>query len=770
MLDQLQHRLIPSDRANTVSEGVANTIDLDAVLAAARRQWKVVVIAILAALLLAIGYIVAATPIYTSAVDILIDSRQFGAIESSRDQADLTFNQAAIDSQVEVIRSEKIALSVMRKLKLTEDPEFVAAGFFANLIATIIQGIQFDPRRSGDDIEDIQSVLERRALSNFQKLMQVKRVEKTFVLNVEFSSQSAAKAALIANAIADAYLLDHLEAKYDATRRASLWLQERIEQLRQQTYQADVAVAKFKDENKLIGARGSLVNEQQLGELNSQLTVARSETARAQARYELIQSLIKSKRADAAVTDYLNNPVMTDLRNKYLKASKRAAELAERVGQNHYSVINLRNEVQQYEKQLFEELERIAETYLSDLQIARAREKSLTESLSNLMGVNADDNLTVVSLREKEREAESFRILYQNFLQRFQETTQQQSFPITEARVITAATRSLSPSQPRKLLVSAIGLAGGLCLGIGLGMLREYRDRGFRTSDQVRDETGLKFLGIIPLIVTQELGAGEASELLRVSVAYPLSKLADTLRTVKVAVDLNPRSELSHIIGVVSAVPGEGKSTISANLAMLLGSTGSTTLLVDGDLRYSGLTKAIGMDTGRSLADAVIGDRPLSAVVRKLPEQNVWFLPCSAVTPNSSQVLGSDKMRGFLRMAEERFKYIVVDLPPLGALVDASAIAPYVSSFVLVIEWGKTARSTAKDALAHNELVHENCVGAILNKADPGLLRLYDTYGAQSYGYNDIDADQTSTARNWKPSALCSSLHMNKRDFLALPR
>jgi succinoglycan biosynthesis transport protein ExoP len=93
-------------------------------------------------------------------------------------------------------------------------------------------------------------------------------------------------------------------------------------------------------------------------------------------------------------------------------------------------------------------------------------------------------------------------------------------------------------------------------------------------------------------------------------------------------------------------------------------------------------------------------------------------------------------MRDFLKLVSDRFKYIVIDLPPLGALVDAKAIAPFVNNFLLVVEWGKTARSVTKDALAHNEVVRENCVGAILNKADPGLLRLYDAYGADSYGYS----------------------------------
>jgi polysaccharide biosynthesis transport protein len=734
MLDQLQRNLIPSDRPYPSLEGVTATIDLDTVLAAARRQYKVIVGATVAAVLLAIGYIVVATPIYTSTADILLDSRQFGAVDIARDQANLTFNSTAIESQVEVLKSEKIALAVIDKLHLTADPEFVAGNFIGNLISKVVE--QFSRGRAGDDVADDELRLQRRALVYFQKMMQVKRIEKTFVLDLEFSSISATKAANIANAIADAYLLDHLGAKYDATRRTSLWLQERIEELQKKSAQADMAVERYKEENNLIGAKGSLVNEQQLAELNSQLTLARAEMARAPARYDLIESFISGKKADAAVSEELNNPVMTELRNKYLKVSKRTAELTTRVGPNHEQVALLRNEMQQYEKQIFDELGRIAETYRSDLHIARSREESLTKSLSNLMGVNASDNRTLVPLREKEREAESIRGLYQNFLQRYQEMTQQQSFPMTEARLITRATRSLYPSKPRKLLISAISLAGGLCLGIGFAMLREYRDRAVRTSDQIREDVGLELLGIIPVIAPSELATHDEFELFRVAVASPLSRLADTLRTVKVTIDHNPSPGRSHVVGVVSAVAGEGKSTISANLAMLLGAMGSPTLLVDGDLRLSGLTKTIGIETGRSLAD--VGHAPLSALVSRLPDHHVWFLPCSASakTANSSQVLGSERMRDFLKAAGEHFQYIVVDLPPLCALVDATAIAPYVNSFLFVIEWGKTSRSTAQDALAHNVAVHEKCVGAVLNKADPRLLHLYGSYGAHNYGYS----------------------------------
>jgi polysaccharide biosynthesis transport protein len=738
MLDQLQRNLIPLDRPPPALDGAASTTDLDGVLAAARRQYKVIAGTTVVVLLLAIGYLAVATPIYTSTADILLDSRQFGAMDITREQASLSFNSMVIESQVEVLQSEKIALSVIEKLNLAADPEFTEESFIGRLISAVVERARFASSAVGDDVQDNALRLQKRALASFQKMMQVKRLEKTFVLDVEFSSRSATKAADIANAVANAYLRDHLEAKYDATRLTGFWLQERLQELKQKSSQADIAVERYKAENKLIGAKGSLVNEQQLAELNSQLTLARAELARAQARYDLTESLIRDKRVDAAVSEELNNPVMTELRNKYLKVSKRAGDLTTRVGPNHEQVLLLGNEMRQYEKQIFDELGRIAETYRSDLQIARSREQSLSQSLSDLMGVTAVDNHTLVTLREKEREAESLRTIYQNFLQRYQEMTQQQSFPITEARVITRAMSSLYPSKPRKLLISAIGLAGGLCLGIGFAMLREYRDRGLRTSDQVRTHTGLEFLGIIPSTPPDKSVAQDESELLRVAVASPLCKFADTLRTVKVAIDLNPGSGHSHVVGVVSAVAGEGKSTISANLAILLGAMGSPTLLIDGDLRLSGLTKAIGIETGRSLVDVAAGNGAPSALVRRLPERNVWFLPCSASakTANSSQVLGSARMRDFLKAAGEHFHYIVVDIPPLCALVDAKAIAPYVTSFLFVIEWGKTPRIAVQDALAHNELVQEKCVGAVLNKADPGLLRLYDTYGTHNYGYS----------------------------------
>ena len=320
------------------------------------------------------------------------------------------------------------------------------------------------------------------------------------MLAVDFTSPNSKKAAAIANAFTEAYLNEQLNSKYEATRRASGWLQARIAELKHNSLAADFAVQKFKADKGLVTADGKLVTDQQLTELNSQIAMADAVTAKAEARYKQIMEIVNSGRIDGAVSDSIANPVITDFREKYLKATKSEAEFASKLGAGHLAVISLRREMEQYERLIFDELKRISQSYKSDAEVARVNEESLRASMLKLVGANAVTNETLVQLRELQRESETYRALYENFLQRYQETVQQQSFPVTEARVISEATPPRSTSYPKSGLILAFSLFSGLLAGVGIGALNEYRDRVFRVAAQVRDELGLEFLGMIPAI------------------------------------------------------------------------------------------------------------------------------------------------------------------------------------------------------------------------------------------------------------------------------
>ena len=412
------------------------TSDVDRLLAAARRQMRVAIACCILALLLGLAYFLTTVPQYTADVSLLIDYRRARAFEDPREAMLADAMGPSVDSQVEILRSNRIAFAVIDKLQLQNDPEFGASP--PGLIARLLSAFPGGEVKQAEDVHQPEQ-LRLNALRRLQDNLEVRRVQRSLVLEVRYRSRDRQKAALIANSLAEAYLTEQLDSKYDATRRASSWLLDRIAELKQQALTTDSAVQKFKAEHDLISAGGKLVSEQQLGEVNTQLVTARAETAKAEARYARIKAIMDNRQTDAVVTEAIGNHTIDQLRLKFLTAAKREAELAPKLGPTHGAVAALRAEMRQYEKLMFDELGRIAESYKSDLVIAQSREQSLKSSLKGLVGTHASANETAVALRELEREAETYRTLYQSFLQRYQEALQQQSFPITEARIISSA-------------------------------------------------------------------------------------------------------------------------------------------------------------------------------------------------------------------------------------------------------------------------------------------------------------------------------------------
>jgi succinoglycan biosynthesis transport protein ExoP len=733
--------------------------EIDRLVAAARRQLRVFIACCVLGLALGVGYIVTAVPQYTASAVLLLDNRRVRAVQDAYDVMTLGFDAAAsaIDSQVEVIRSDNVALSVVDKLQLLKDPELTQPplSLSSMLISALFSKIGFAPSSTKELVED--EAERRRALANLIRAnVEVRRIPRTLVLEIQYRSTDPHKAAKIANAFADAYLVDQLDAKYDATRRASVWLQDRMAELKQQVLTSDLAVQKFKANHDLISTGGKLVNEQQLGEVNSQLVLARAETARAEARYERIKAIIEGHQTDALVAEAIGNQVIEQLRTKFVNAAKREAELSSRLGPNHGTVANLRAEMREYERLMFEELGRIAGVYQSELEVARSREKSLTESLAGLVGATASANETLVALRELEREAESYKNLYQSFLQRYQEVVQQQSFPITEARVIMSAQSPDRPSHPRKTRVLALALLFGAGIGVCLAALREYRERAFRTGEQVRDELGLEFLGMLPYIKprkekrawtkanadqrhrerdTGKKPVGPLPSLMRYVLDHPLSDFAETLRSVKIAADLTLPGRNPKIVGIVSVLPEEGKSTVAMNLGELLAHLGSATLLIDADLRNPGLSRTVAPDAKEGLVEAVLEGKPIKDILLYEPDSSLAILPIVLKNrvPHTSEFLASAGMRSVLKQAQQSFAFILIDLPPLGPIVDVRAIAPQLDAVLFVTEWGNTARKLVRTTLEANPQVRDKCLGVVLSKVDMSELRLYETYGSKEF-------------------------------------
>jgi succinoglycan biosynthesis transport protein ExoP len=696
-----------------------------------RRQYPLLLFVVLLSLGLGTAYLLTTPPSYTAYATMIIDTRKVQLFQQQSVLGDIPLDAATVESQVQLTKSETIVLAVIKDLRLTEDPEFVRSG--GGVIGALLGWVRglLETKAADPEFE-----LTRRVAEAFANRLTVKRIGLTYIIEIGFRSLDPARAAQIANAVAEAYVSDQLESKYRAARRASVWLQERIAELRGQAANAERAVVDFKTKNNIVDTGGRLMNEQQLTELNSQLLLVRAQTAEARARLDRIEGIARSAESDpeATVTDTLRNEVITKLRQQYLDLANREADWSARYGSSHLAAVNLRNQMREIRRSIVDELRRIAETYKSDYEIAKQRQESMEKGLADVISQSQTTNRAQVALRELESTSQTFRTLYDNFLQRYMESVQQQSFPITEARVITPASRPLSKSHPQTLLVLAVSGFGGLMLAFAIATVRDLSDRVFRTSAQVESVLNADCIAVAPTVtglpqalpLSRNFNADgvrvieRSDPMLWHVVNAPFSRFAEAMRSIKVAADLNGLRRTNKIIGVTSTLPNEGKSTIATSFAQVVAHAGAKTILLDCDLRNPFLTKTLAPKAASGLIDVLVAKQRVSDVVWIDKSTNLSFLP--AVMPtrvaHTSEILASEPVKALFENLRKSYDFIVVDFSPLAPIVDVRATSHLVDSYVFVVEWGRTGFDAAKHALADARSVQENLLGVVLNKVD----------------------------------------------------
>jgi polysaccharide biosynthesis transport protein len=759
-----------------------------------RRQLQLIVLVVLLSCALGGAYILTTPKRFSSMAEMVIDSRKTQLLQQQNPMGiDAPIDSAMVDSQVEIMKSESIALAVIKDLHLKENPEFVGGG---GLISAILNMLSLG---AGDTPSDL--ALTRAAITRFQSGLTVKRRLQSYVIEIAFQSEDPALAAQIANAVPEAYIVDSLEAKYQASRRAATWLQDRLNELRAQASAADRAVVDFKAKNNIVDAGGRLLNEQQLSEVNSSLTISRATTAEAQARFDRINDILKNSKDDAlvndiaTVTDTLKNDVITRLRQQYLDIAARESNWSQRYGAQHLAVINLQNQMKEIRRSISDELRRIGESYRSDLEIAKAREESVKQSLGTTISQSNEMNQAQIILRDMEANAQSSRALADNFLQLYMVSVQQQSFPMTEARVITQASPALNKSWPKTSIVFLIALFGGGLLGCGLAALRDLSDRVFRTGEQVENRLEIPCVAILPRVETDEIEALKharaADELLgkqavlgllkrlwtslinqgtprirrspvttaavRATAAIlpprvfapihgvmdyviqsPFSRAAEAMRSIRMALELTSlNSSGNKVIGVTSTLPNEGKTTTSSALAAVMAKSGVRTLLVDGDLRNPSLTRQLTPDADAGLLEVVLGAASLDQVIWKDPTTGLDFLPTVIETrlAHTSDILLSEAMERVFQKLRERYDRIVLDLSPVAPIVDVRGTGKLVDSYLLVIEWGRTKAEVVERAIGEMPAFQHKLVGAVLNKVDIKMMARYGRADGDYY-YN----------------------------------
>lgn len=722
-----------------------------------RRRYALIIFATVIGLALCVVYLRITPPTYTAQVKVLIGNpkAQFLQQQSLLSEPVFDFNQ--LETQIQLIRSSAIASDVIKQLKLLDDPDFNGSRPTLTSLIQRLRALFFpQPDQANNKPRELTA---NDLIDAFQDRLKASRVNNSSVVEISFSSSNAVRAAEIANAVANAYIADQLNARFETNRSATAWLQDRLRALNDQALSAEREVNAYRIQNNIIPSGGTSIDEQRLNDLNSRLIATRAQTAEALTRFNNYTSVLQTSSENSNVTgtlgavgaDTLNSPVINNLRQQYLELVRRESEWAARFGRNHLTVINLRTRMQDLRSSILDEVRRLAEASRNDYESAKQRQQEIEKQLTEAVSISRATNTAEITLRELEIRAKNYRSLYDTFLQRYTGSTQQETFPISDARVIYPATPPDSKSKPKTSLILALGLFGGVGLGIGLGLLRDVMDGVFRTPAQLESTLHLHCLSLVPRWrapkrprssdarqPTEDQHRQTLSAQPSINWAVidmPLSRFAEAIRSVKLGIDLSPAEMPSKVIGITSAVPNEGKTTIAASLAQLIGHSGKSVIVVDCDLRNPSLSANLAPNATAGIVEVIQGKRSLEETVWRHPKTGLTFLPAVRRGPllHTSELLSTNAMQKLFASLRASYDYVIVDLPPLSPVVDVRVTGALVDGFILVVEWGRTKIEVVQHALHAAPNIYERMIGAVLNKTDIKAMGRYNAYLNEYY-------------------------------------
>jgi succinoglycan biosynthesis transport protein ExoP len=717
-----------------------------------RRRMRPIVWCGLLGLVVGVICLTTATPLYTAVATLTIDTHSQRTVGTQPSSTDWQAESAYIESQAELIQSPATLRGVVANLHLDRDPRFAPSnsGPIAQFVTAAKRLLPtFGARDVGLDPAARAQAMAGAALS---RMLQVWRIGTTSVVEVRVRTPDRALSAQLANAVTEAYMAQQLVAVSDTTHRAGAWLQSRVGDLRGQAVDADRAVQEYKAKNDIVdvstGSGIGLMNEQQLGELNVQVANARSRLAGAQARLEQAQAGSvegvahgQGSVGQGVVADGPQNAVMLGLRQQYLDASRREADLVARMGPTHGAVILQHKVVAELEHSIQSELAHETEADRAEYQVAQAGLDAIQARLTEQVAAAAQTNIKRSELRSLQSSADAYRQIYENFLQRFTQAMQDQSYPISDARVAAPALPPMERSYPRTSITLAVALALGLTLGVVIAVTGEALDVTVRTIAQLRQATGFDCLGTVS--ETKDLvcrpsrswrrakrtgdlrGQTRVPNAFRQAAVNPESSIAEAVHGVRVAAAR--QSALGRdvrVIGCVSMLGGEGTSTFAANLAFALAADGQRTALLDWNTKSPWLTEILSPGPRIGVQELMAHEATLHEACLSDMETGLCFVGQSRTGTRRAKPAAT-KVRSMLAELRDRHDVVVIDLPPLHAGGAAALLSDMVDGFVLVARWGATPQPVLSETLSRTATMDALFLGAVLTHCDAPRMRLY---------------------------------------------
>ena len=701
-----------------------------------RRRWLILALVLLT-MTVAVIMVNQITPKYTASTKVMLETRTPRIVNLQDVMSGLRYSRFTFQGEAEVIRSRNLAERVVDDLELDKAwlflPRKEEEGSLLSQLnpMTWARGLYRSLVPAEERVEDEASRAQRernRLVNAFLGRLSVRTITQSPVLQISYTTPDPKLSAKIANAVAEAYVTSQLEAKFEATRKATMWLNERLEEMRVKVNDSERAVANYRARHNLIQGKGGDLTDEKLSDLNARYLVAQSERAEIQTRYRQVKRALEGSGPMEATADMLASPVVQQLLEQEALLDRKVAELSSRYGERHPKMIDARSELKDLRRKIRAEVTKIASALKGELEVARAGERALGQALRDTEAQAADKGSASVTLRELERQAEANRLIYETFLSRFKETSQQQDIQQADARVISVAAPPSAPSAPRKRLILMVVLIFSAAAAVGLALFLELMDVGLKSAEQVEELTGLPVLTMVPKIT----GKHPIDAMGRYVLDQPLSTAAEAVRNLYTSLRLaNPDDPISRI-SFTSAVASEGKSTLCLWLARIAAAQGRKVILIDCDLRRPKLHRMLKLDNRLSIPDVIAGTCTLDECIQVDDESGIHAITGKEIHGNALEVLGSEAYRKVIDELEQRYDMVLLDAPPILAVSDARVLARLVDTTVYLVRWNSTDKMAVATALKQFEVTGGEMLGVVISQVDT---RRHARYGYGDYGH-----------------------------------
>ena len=630
-------------------------------------------------------------------------------LENGTSSEDFDYN-VAMETQVSILRSDELALKVIDGLHLNTNSDFLPPEKGAKLAAGEIRSSDLapDPKRMA------------ALLTAFRRGLNIQVVPRTRVIEISYMHRDPRLAAEISNALVRTFIEENFRTKYESTNQTADWLSKELSDLQLKVQTSEEKLVRYQKEKGIVGIdeKQNIVTAK-LDELNKELTAAQTDRIQKESNYELAESGDPSVFAKLSPENLLEKleAEQAELQNQYARATTQ-------FGAAYPQVIELKNQLKQVQASLAAENNRLLAKVREEYRAAEEREKLLSTAFTAQKQEANQLNESAIEYTALKRDADSNRQLYESLLQRLKEATVTAGLRSSNIRVVDVAHIPAVPAKPNVPGNIALGFLLGLSSGVALAFLQETLDTTVVNLEEVSAITALPALGTIPMQVAgnsrRRLTSGATGEAPEVSgpITYlrPKSEVAESYRALRTSILLSSFGAPPKVILITSALPQEGKTTVSSNSAMVLAQKGGRVLLVDADMRRPGVSKALGIKSTRGLSTVLSGVDNVEDAMVPFPQlPNLQILPAGPVPPNPVELLGSVIMRSYIARWRNEFDHIIIDTPPCLSVTDSVVLSVEADRVILVARSGTTPKAALRRASELLLQVNARVMGVVLN-------------------------------------------------------